>query len=478
MRMPLPHSILALCGLFLISGTAAAEIHKREAACSSILVTSGDTCATLAAKCGITTAELADYNTNSTSCSNPTVGKPVCCSSGTLELPPSKGSDGLCYIYTLQADDTCSRIADGYEITVDDVEVYNNATYAWNGCDDLKQGSFICLSEGSPPMPAALPDAICGPQVPGTVRPSNMSTLDDLNPCLATGCKCNLTVGLCYNTVDSKSSCPTGTTAATTVAVKTTSTKSTATSTKAKTTVHSTSTSTTSTKLIATSTKTTSTLSEKETTASSTTSVVEITRLSWTKPTTTTSTTSKVETTTSSTTHTSSTSALSETTTHKDTTTTATTKQTSTSTSTSPASTSSYEPWQIAMYSEEGCEGDYYLLSGSNNGKESACLDLHGGLSSVFTESGTWCRWFTNGGSDSTDCDAGTMTTPASWYFTNAICTVYPSSNCTNTDGTAQGYSSASGFTKAPGCTNFADDTIKVSPWGSFQCNTVDATNI
>ncbi|KAJ5933547.1 hypothetical protein N7454_005876 [Penicillium verhagenii] len=476
MGMPLLHSILALCGLFLISGTTAAELHKREAACSSILATSGDTCATLAAKCGITTAELADYNTNSTPCSNPTAGKPICCSSGTLALPPPKGSDGLCYTYTLQADDTCTRIADGYEITVDEVKVYNNATYDWNGCDDLKQGSFVCLSDGSPPMPAALPHAICGPQVPGTARPSNMSTLDDLNPCLATGCKCNLTVGLCYNTVDSNSSCPTGTAAGTTVAAKTTSTKSTAASTKAKTTVLSTSTLTTSTKPTATSTKKTSTLSEKETIATSITSVVEITRLSWTKPTTTTSTTSKVEIITTSTTHTSSTSTLSKTTTHKDTTTTA--KEESSSTSTSTASTSSYEPWQVAMYSEDDCQGDYYILSGSNEKWATTCIDLHGGLSSGFTESGTWCRWFTDGGNDSTDCDMGTLTTPASWYFTNAICSVYPSSNCTNTGGTAQAYSSAPSLAGTPNCTNFADDTFKVTPWGSFQCNTYDSTNI
>lgn len=38
-------------------------------------------------------------------------------------------------------------------------------------------------------MPVSLPDAICGPQVPGTVRPNNMSDLDNLNPCLATNCK-------------------------------------------------------------------------------------------------------------------------------------------------------------------------------------------------------------------------------------------------------------------------------------------------
>ncbi|KAJ5225240.1 hypothetical protein N7468_006465 [Penicillium chermesinum] len=38
-------------------------------------------------------------------------------------------------------------------------------------------------------MPVALPHAICGPQVPGTARPKDMTTLASLNPCLSGDCK-------------------------------------------------------------------------------------------------------------------------------------------------------------------------------------------------------------------------------------------------------------------------------------------------
>ncbi|KAJ5986660.1 hypothetical protein N7451_011025 [Penicillium sp. IBT 35674x] len=439
----------------------AAELQKSEAACSSIIIKSGDTCATLAAKCGITTTEFSEYNTDSSLCSSLTAGKPVCCSSGTLDLPPEAGGDGLCYSYILQADDTCAIIADGYEITVDEIKAYNNATFGWNGCNKLDQGAFICLSSGSPPMPVSLPDAVCGPQVPGTVRPSNMADLDDLNPCLATNCKCNLSVGQCYNTVDFDSGCATGTAAvaistSTAKARTTASTKSKATSNKAK------PISTEST----TSTKTSKSILEKETYKSSstkepattsTTSIVQITTASWTKSTSTTAETSIVKTTTVS--STSNPSTAHSTTTHTSSSSSSDPKTTSTS---AAASTSSYSPWEVAMYSQKDCEGDYYLLSGINLDFSSNCLGLHSGLSSAFTETGTWCRWYTDGGSKSTDCDAGTLDTPASWYFTNAMCEVFPSGDCTNTNGTAQAYTSAGGSA----CTNFADAAFKVSPLG------------
>lgn len=45
------------------------------------------------------------------------------------------------------------------------------------------QGDFICLGPGAIPMPVALPNAKCGPQVVGTGRPANMGDLASLNPC-------------------------------------------------------------------------------------------------------------------------------------------------------------------------------------------------------------------------------------------------------------------------------------------------------
>ncbi|KAJ5287050.1 hypothetical protein N7478_002736 [Penicillium angulare] len=382
-------------------------VPKRSTACSSIIIETGDTCDTLAAKCGITTSEFSTYNTDSSLCTSLTSRQPVCCSSGTLELPLEASDDGICYIHTVQPADTCDRIATAYGITVDDLETYNKDTweYDWIGCSKgLVGGAFICLSSGSPPMPHALPNAICGPQVPGTARPSDMSDLASLNPCIAPDCQCVLSNGLCGNTVDENSGCPTG----------------------------SVSTSTVPTTLV--SSKVQSTSSSK-----STSDVIAITTADWT-----------------------------------------TTKHSSTSTSTQDASTSSsttksttkrdsdsdYAPWEVAIYSEEDCSGDYYVLSGSNQDYGN-CLYLHGNsISSKPSSSGTWCRWFTNGGLDSNDCDAGTITTPTSWYL-SGICQVFTTTDCSDPDGTSQSYTSAE---SSGDCANYKDNVFQVSPWGSMKC--------
>lgn len=96
--------------------------------------------------------------------------------------------NGLCYNYTIQAADTCPGLAGKYEITVAEIETWNTANYGWKGCNGIKQGDFVCLSPGAPPMPVALPHAICGPQVPGTARPSDYSVLASLNPCPSSQC--------------------------------------------------------------------------------------------------------------------------------------------------------------------------------------------------------------------------------------------------------------------------------------------------
>lgn len=104
-------------------------------------------------------------------------------------LPPQASSDGMCYSYIIQGTDTCDRIAQANGITVAEIEQYNTNTYAWWGCNgEFYQGTFICLSPGNPPMPVALPQATCGPQVPGTTRPEKWSDLASLNPCPSDAC--------------------------------------------------------------------------------------------------------------------------------------------------------------------------------------------------------------------------------------------------------------------------------------------------
>ena len=154
--------------------------------CWSILVNTGDTCESLSAKCGVSTESLAFVNPKIT-CSTLPEGKPVCCSAGSLSLPP-KNVESRCYSYTIRGGDTCEQIAKGYSMTTADIETYNKETWAWSGCGILQEGNFMCLSSGSPPMPVTIADAVCGPQVPGTARPLLWSEVPSLNPCPAGQC--------------------------------------------------------------------------------------------------------------------------------------------------------------------------------------------------------------------------------------------------------------------------------------------------
>ncbi|KAI3335204.1 hypothetical protein F4824DRAFT_160216 [Ustulina deusta] len=66
-------------------------------------------------------------------------------------------------------------------------------TWAWNGCSALLPAQKICLSTGTPPFPPSVSNAVCGPQVPGTEKPSSGSsdTWANLNPCPLKVC-CNV----------------------------------------------------------------------------------------------------------------------------------------------------------------------------------------------------------------------------------------------------------------------------------------------
>lgn len=150
-----------------------------------------DSCDSVAARCGITTADLTAFNGSPSLCSSLPVGKPVCCSAeGGLTIPPIPSDNGLCYSYVIQKGDTCESMAGGYGITIDQLQSYNSRTWKWNGCQELTRGGFICLSSGEPPMPVALPNAVCGPQVPGAMRPKDWSEISSVSPCPPGECVC------------------------------------------------------------------------------------------------------------------------------------------------------------------------------------------------------------------------------------------------------------------------------------------------
>ncbi|PKX96685.1 class V chitinase Chi100 [Aspergillus novofumigatus IBT 16806] len=139
----------------------------RATECRTIQVESGDSCASLAAECGITPAQFTQYNPSSSLCSSLTPGKHVCCSAGTLpDFTPKPGADGYCYSYLVKTGDSCASLAAAYDLTNEKIESFNKETWGWNGCEKLFADYNICLSTGYPPMPATIPNAVCGPQCP------------------------------------------------------------------------------------------------------------------------------------------------------------------------------------------------------------------------------------------------------------------------------------------------------------------------
>jgi chitinase len=184
---------------------AAIELEKR-ADCTTATVVSGDSCGTLATKCGISATDFTKYNPSTTLCSSLAVGELVCCSAGTLpDLTPKPNADGTCFAYTVKSGDTCSSIGTTHSLTTTKIEKFNNGTtWGWYGCSNLLSSLNICLSTGNPPMPNAVSNALCGPTVQGTEQPTNGTALADLNPCPLNACcdvwgQCGITPEYCTN---------------------------------------------------------------------------------------------------------------------------------------------------------------------------------------------------------------------------------------------------------------------------------------
>ncbi|KAJ5600696.1 hypothetical protein N7450_001763 [Penicillium hetheringtonii] len=160
---------------------------KVRGGCTTIKVQHGDLCGDLASRCGVSLKEFYKYNPGNSFCNTLQEGQKVCCSPGGLSVP-TQNSDGSCATYKVNAGDQCSVIGPSHGITPSKIESYNKNTWGWTGCGDMQSGAVICLSEGTPPMPASVANAVCGPQVPGTLRPKKGTNLADLNPCPLNSC--------------------------------------------------------------------------------------------------------------------------------------------------------------------------------------------------------------------------------------------------------------------------------------------------
>ncbi|KAF1978397.1 glycoside hydrolase [Bimuria novae-zelandiae CBS 107.79] len=170
------------------------DIAKRSleprAECTAIQVRPNDGCWALSQRCGITQKDLESYNSENLDCNNVQPKAWVCCSKGTLpDMGPKPNPDGSCATYITQENDTCSSVAAASGITINKIKDYNKKTWGWAGCD-LLIGQKFCVSSGDPPMPAERPNAVCGPQKPGSTRLTDGTDLIDINPCPLNVC-CN-----------------------------------------------------------------------------------------------------------------------------------------------------------------------------------------------------------------------------------------------------------------------------------------------
>ncbi|TPX08096.1 uncharacterized protein E0L32_010163 [Thyridium curvatum] len=181
------------------------RLHSR-ADCKTVQVESGDSCAKLASKCGISAADFTKYNSASSFCSTLKPKQHVCCSSGSLpDFSPSPNPDGSCHSYQVKPNDNCDDLAAQFSLTRQKLEDFNKKTWGWNGCQLLFIDTIMCLSKGTPPFPAEIANAVCGPQKPGSKPPTDGSDIAKLNPCPLNACcniwgQCGITRDFCIDT--------------------------------------------------------------------------------------------------------------------------------------------------------------------------------------------------------------------------------------------------------------------------------------
>ncbi|KAJ5482176.1 hypothetical protein N7475_000988 [Penicillium sp. IBT 31633x] len=335
---------------------------------------------------------------------------------------PSPRADGVCYTYTIQQGDNCAKLAGRYQITVGNIESWNTGAWDWRGCDNVKQGDFVCLSSGALPMPVALPRATCGPQVPGTKRPARYADLASLNPCPLDQCcaksgQCGTTAASCdatkaciFNCGEKKANNP-GTLESKTQSITSkASTKSTSVS-KAQST-------------------------NSKVTTTSTTSIAPTKKVTTKKVTTKKVITSK-----------------------------ATTSSTTKKKVTAAKTTTQAEPtghWQMTLYENKECKGDYFSIQGYGlSDASSECFALSEDTNTEITDKTRSCRWWNDGGLSWSTCASSKLKEPKSWAITSGQCYVYMDKTCTTYVGMVAGRK----------CRNYTDSMLNpTTTWGSMRC--------
>ncbi|KAK4503318.1 hypothetical protein PRZ48_006746 [Zasmidium cellare] len=95
-----------------------------------------------------------------------------------------------CATHVVAQGETCDKMPLDDSVPKDpahwNIDTLNENTWGFNGCQDLQVGQIICVGIGYPPLPQPIMNAVCGPQLPNTQVPSNISTpgvFETLNKC-------------------------------------------------------------------------------------------------------------------------------------------------------------------------------------------------------------------------------------------------------------------------------------------------------
>lgn len=197
-----PHMLSVLVSSTAASNSTTSAAANRRGECRDTQVHTGDSCGSLASRCGISGPAFEKYNSGVKNlCSTLKDKQYVCCSSGTLpDHRPKPGSDGSCNVHKIEKNDGCWAIADKFGITQDDIEKFNKKTWGWAGCDHLQPDQLICLSTGRPPFPLPVEGAKCGPMKPGSKPIAGDDDYSKVSPCPLNAC-CD-TWGFCGITDD------------------------------------------------------------------------------------------------------------------------------------------------------------------------------------------------------------------------------------------------------------------------------------
>lgn len=90
-----------------------------------------------------------------------------------------------------------------------------------------------------------------------------------------------------------------------------------------------------------------------------------------------------------------------------------------------PAKTAPESPsWTLAAYTWLNCDGNYLVFVGHKE-DDGTCIDIHGGYSPDLSTTGVSCRYYWDGGLNSSDCDSSPSLGIHSWSLTGASCTAY-----------------------------------------------------